>query len=93
MLPVKKFQFAKHFFLATLDISDKAVASASGVTEAGFVEPDRRGKHNSRKKLPDEIRRSVHEHIASFPCVESHYLRKDITREYLEEGLSLATMY
>ena len=91
----KRIQVCKTYFLATLDISDKVVANASGsLTEAGFISPDQRGKHHNRSnKLPDAVRQSVHDHIASFPRVESHYLRRDTNREYLEEGLSLSTMY
>ena len=53
-----------------------------------------RGKHKNRpKKIPISIVNSVHEHIKMFPCVESHYCRKNSDRNYLSEDLSISEMH
>ena len=55
---------------------------------------DERGKSAARPKMIDTcITESVIEHINLFPRVPSHYTRKDSSREYLEENLSLSVMY
>lgn len=36
---------------------------------------------------------SVREHINSIPRVESHYLRANTTREFVDGGLCIAEMY
>ena len=55
---------------------------------------DMRGKHHNRpQKVSDFLLNAVREHIRSFPTVESHYVRKDSERQYLEEGFSIAKIY
>lgn len=89
-----KTNVCKTFFLHTLDISDKVVITAINKKQHGIVQSDRRGKHALRpNSLPASTRENVRQHIRSFPRIESHYLRKDTSREYLEEGLNLSKMY
>lgn len=54
---------------------------------------NKRGKHKDHKKLDFEIKQSVRNHINSIPRIESHYLRAQTTREYIEGGKSLADLY
>ncbi len=90
----------KTFFLETLDISHQVVDTAlkKGAHKqnnvSGIVSPDKRGKHDTRaNKLPADKLMQVKGHINSFPRVESHYCRKDTSKEYLEPGLSIPKMY
>lgn len=79
----RKTTVCKTYFLATLDVSDKAVATACAKkTTEGFVKPDNRGKQqNKGNKLPDAVKQSVHDHIASFPRVLT------LSEKRLEQGV------
>lgn len=43
--------------------------------------------------LEDNLTQSVKEHINSIPRIESHYLRAQSTREFIEGGKTLAQLY
>ena len=85
----------KEMFLNTLNISDAWIRSISSKSQKGFdISPDKRGRHGNRaNKISEDVELLVIEHINSFPRTESHYVRKTTTREYLEENLSIKTMY
>jgi len=84
----------KTYFLDTLDVSNKTIDTTIGKKASGVVESDQRGRHVTRpNRIKQEVRDDIRQHIASFPKVPSHYLRKDSTREYLEDGMTLAKMY
>ena len=54
--------------------------------EDGKTQRDRRGKHVAgRRRIDEESKNHVREHIASFPTKEAHYVRKDSRRKYLDE--------
>ena len=57
--------------------------------------PSQRGKHASRpKKLPDDVRQRVIQHISSFPSEPSHYSRScNSGRQYLSPILTINKMY
>jgi len=56
---------------------------------------DERGRHHNRpKKIPEEAKEKVREHIKSFPQRKSHYSQKDNRkRKYLSENLSISRMH
>lgn len=85
----------KTMFLNTLDISKRMVTTVLGKLRKGEqCLTDKRGKFkNQPNTLNEEKTASVKEHINLFPRVPSHYTRKDSSREYLEENLSLSIMY
>ncbi|GFN91926.1 DNA repair protein rhp54 [Plakobranchus ocellatus] len=51
------------------------------------------GKHGKQKKWSAESVQSVLAHIQSFPKVDSHYCRKESSREFLDQSLSISEMY
>ncbi|XP_070194118.1 uncharacterized protein [Littorina saxatilis] len=57
------------------------------------LEQEKRGKQSQRGNSKDSEKDEIRKHINSFARVESHYARKDSTREYLESSLSLLKMY
>ena len=58
------------------------------------IAEDMHGKHTNRPGRTSEAATdSVHEHIALFPRVESHYCRESTSREYLHESLSISKMF
>ena len=92
----EKIRVCKTMFLSTISIGGTVVDTAlkKKNKESGIVMDDQRGKHmNRHNKLPCAVRKNIRKHLNSFPRVESHYLREQTHREYLEEGLTIAKMY
>lgn len=88
----KKIRVCKEFFKATLDINDRVIATVRDkVTKHGYVTEDLRGKHQ-KTKLLDE-RQEAHDFINAIPRIESHYLRAQTTREYIEGGKTLNDIF
>lgn len=89
-----RIRVCKTFFKATIDINDRPIRTAlTKKTETGFVEGDMRGKHDKHPTVDPEIKDSVRNFIIAIPRVESHYLRAQTTREFIESGKSLADLY
>ncbi|KAJ8685237.1 hypothetical protein QAD02_021030 [Eretmocerus hayati] len=91
----EKIQVCQEMFLNTLDVSVSIVRTTLGkMRERSAVLEDERGKAPkiSMRSNPEKLS-SARDHINSFPRVESHYTRKDSSKEYLEEGLSIKAMY
>ncbi|CAC5379231.1 unnamed protein product [Mytilus coruscus] len=53
---------------------------------------DKRGRHVKRK-ISDEPKDRIRNHINSFPRIDSHYCRSSVKRQYLDPCLSIAKMY
>lgn len=84
------------FFCTTLCISQSVVQNA--VKNKDFVgqyskDKDPRGMCGAHNKTRPEKVQEVHDHILSFPSMESHYVRKKSKRQYLDRKLSIAKMY
>lgn len=88
-------QVCRSFFMNTLNVSEKVIRTVlAKMDSSGFIEKDNRGGRSAEAALKDEAKRKLIEnHISRFPRVESHYCRKDSTREYLNSDLSLKKMY
>lgn len=88
-------QVCKLLFLNTLSVSDKSVRTAlAKKTETGITERDKRGgRPQSQVERDAVIKDLVTQHINRFPRVESHYCRKDTTREYLHSDLTKRKMF
>ncbi|KAJ4437143.1 hypothetical protein ANN_17278 [Periplaneta americana] len=83
-------------FLHSLGINDMWVMTAMQELDkgTGIVSPDKRGKHRNRgNAVSESVKDSIRQHICSFPAVDSHYIRKDSTRKFLDGDLSIAKMY
>lgn len=91
-IDLTKVRVCKEFFKATLDINDRVINTVRSKTTAnGFVAEDLRGKH-SKPKLT-EASEYVREFINSIPRIESHYLRAQTSREYIEGSRTLSEIY
>lgn len=92
----RKIRVCKEFYLGTLDISQRRISyfhecmkdRNTGIPSSG----ERRGK-NTKRKIPEDDKDLVREHIRSFPKIESHYCRSKTKKEYLESSLTLQKMY
>ena len=89
----KNVKVCKKMSLDTLDISDRFVATAlTKKNSLGTCDAEKRGKQSQRANSKDSEKEEIRRHN-SFPRVESHYTRRDSTREYLESSLSLQKKY
>ncbi|RVE43346.1 hypothetical protein evm_011986 [Chilo suppressalis] len=91
----EKQRVCKFFFKNTLDINDRPIRTViSKLNTSGIVEPEKRGKHEKHAtKIPEVLLEGVRKHINKIPRIESHYLRKQTTREYIDGGKSLTDLY
>ncbi|XP_055676594.1 uncharacterized protein LOC129785944 isoform X2 [Lutzomyia longipalpis] len=92
----KRIEVCLKMFVDTLSISHQMVKTAFSKIdpESFLIEEDQRGKFERQIRQDWEAtKKSVIDHINSFPRVESHYVRENSTKEYLEEGLSVAQMH
>ncbi|CAG9766085.1 unnamed protein product [Ceutorhynchus assimilis] len=85
----------RKMFISTLDVGEKVLRNAvKKVQSTGVLEKEKRGGRDKISALKDRaVRDSIINHINKFPRVESHYCRKDSSREYLHGDLSLRKMY
>uniref|UniRef100_A0A1Y1N893 DUF7869 domain-containing protein n=1 Tax=Photinus pyralis TaxID=7054 RepID=A0A1Y1N893_PHOPY len=91
-----RFVVCKDCFMKTFDISKKfiEVTVAKKCSESsGVVTLDQRGKHENRKKIPDNDKEKAKDHILSIPMYESHYTRRQSSRKYLPSYYTLTSMY
>lgn len=79
----------------TLDIGDKFIRTTWKKFDGkGTVERDKRGNFMRREGVAGVIKEKIREHIInSLQRIESHYLRSQTTKEYIDGSLTLAQMY
>ncbi|VEN64043.1 unnamed protein product [Callosobruchus maculatus] len=86
----------KQFFMATLSINSRIIRTViekRSDSVGPIVEPEKRGKHENHKKVCEEIKNGVRDHIKGIPRIESHYCRSGTKREYIEGGKSVADLH
>lgn len=90
-----KVRVCKVFLMNTLGISEKTLRTViqAKVTGTGIIPEDGRGKHGKHAKVDEDLKKSVSDHINSIPRIESHYVRSDTTREFIDGGLSISELY
>lgn len=89
-----QIRVCKEFYLTTLDISARRVSYLHETKdpETSVPSTSKWGIH-TKKKLSNECKESVRDHINSFPRIESHYCRSVTRKEYFESSLNLQKMY
>ncbi|KMQ85258.1 lish domain-containing [Lasius niger] len=88
-----RIRVCKYFFKATLDINDRPIRTVISKIENGFTKEDLRGCHGNHRRLDESIKDGVRKHIDSIPRIESHYLRTQTTREFIEGGKTIADLH
>lgn len=84
----------KDFFMKTLDIGPKMIEIALKKKSGGTAAMgDKRGRHVPANKTKDDMLHRIRKHIESFPKMNSHYARKDTSREFLSADLNVRKMY
>lgn len=77
-----------------MSINNRPIATViAKKNERGFVEEEKRGKHGKQNKLSSDTIQRIRDHINSIPRIESHYLRQQTTREYIDGGKNLTDLY
>ncbi|KAL5239426.1 hypothetical protein ACI65C_006836 [Semiaphis heraclei] len=91
----EKKRVCQKFFCATLSITFPVVNNAlKNCNDFGmYTGIDGRKGQVAWNKLPLEITNKVKNHIDLFPRVESHYCRRDSSKQYLSSDLNISTMY
>lgn len=89
-----RYLVCKRFFCSTLDINSTVITTAHAKKdEHGVIGPDLRGKHDNHACIDPASKDAVREHINSIPRIESHYLRAQTTRQYIDGAVNIATLY
>lgn len=89
-----KIRVCKIFYKNTLGINDRPIRTViEKTTETGIVETEKRGRHGKQKSVGNDIIQSIKNHIESIPRIESHYLRQQSSREYIEGGKNIADLF
>ena len=91
---LKGVRVCKVMFHNTLNVSETHVKTCWAKSNEGIAFPDHglKGKA-SNHKLTKEQEESIFKHIKSFPVMESHYLRQQTERQYLDSNLNIEKMY
>ena len=89
-----RIQVCKSYYLTTLDISNNRLNTyyATRNPTSGTPSQRKQGRH-VKKRIADEHRNAVRDHINCFPRIESHYCRATTSRQYLDPALSVSRMY
>ncbi|CAH1640749.1 unnamed protein product [Spodoptera littoralis] len=85
----------KTMFLNSLSVSGKIIKTSWDKYDGSIIiEEDKRGRHTNHNQIikPDTIK-SVCDHVRSFAPVESHYIRKNSTKLYLDGSLNISKMF
>ena len=75
-------------FLQTLCVGETFVTPKTGIVKNRKKKIDQGGR-----KLSDDMKTLIKEHIKSFPIMESHYTREQSSRTFLGSNLNLTKMY
>ncbi|KAL0821161.1 hypothetical protein ABMA28_005780 [Loxostege sticticalis] len=86
----QRIRVCKQFYINTLDISDRQIRTVKAKTDSqGFLEQEKRGKHDNRKRINSDVLQDIKDHINSIPRIESHYLRSKTDKEYISDGKTI----
>lgn len=86
-------RICKTMFKNTLDINDRTIRTVTEKSTGGFLKEDQRGKHNKHYTVSETIKNEIRDHIKGIPKIESHYLRAQTTREYIDGGKTISDLH
>lgn len=96
-LPINnlEIQVYQKMFLQTLTISDKVVNNVcKKLIMSPVLSTDMRGKHSNRPlSIKEDVKNAIRKHINSFSIVDSHNVRENTAKKYLESGLCIFKMH
>ncbi|KAJ8875137.1 hypothetical protein PR048_023030, partial [Dryococelus australis] len=74
-------------------VCEKFVMDTLNKTCDGVVEEDMHGKRGNHPTIDPTTSEDVRTHINSIPRIESHYLRKQTSREFISGGITVADLH
>ncbi|CAG9834557.1 unnamed protein product [Diabrotica balteata] len=77
----------------TLDINDRPIRTVIDKSEGVFLKGDQRGRRKKHFTVCETIKNKIRVHIKSIPKIESHYLRAQISREYIDGGKTITDLH
>ncbi|KAM3960074.1 uncharacterized protein ACR2FA_005875 [Aphomia sociella] len=84
----------KTFFMKTLDISDRVIRTVkSKIDEHGILAQDLRGQHSNHVRVDEQLLNDIKQFIDAIPRIESHYIRQNSTREYIDGGKTISDLF
>ena len=91
----EKAKVCKTMFLNTISAGERIVTTFWKKYDGEMtIAEDKRGKYKHKNSVMDEeMIKSVCDHVKSFSLVESHYIRKDSKKLYLEDVKSASRMF
>ncbi|XP_012560119.1 uncharacterized protein LOC105846187 [Hydra vulgaris] len=90
-----QYRVCKSYYLSTLNISSHRVFYFHKFNKSlttGTPLQSKSGKH-VKKRLLEESKQVVRDHINLFPKIDAHYSRKKTHKEYMEGSLNIGRMY
>lgn len=91
-----RVRVCKLFFINTLDINDRPIRTVlekkNKVCE-NLIEIDLRGKHSNHHAVDQSIKDGMRVHIDSIPKIESHYLRANTSRVFIDGSKTVADIH
>lgn len=90
----QKYRVCKIFFTNTLGINDRPIRTViEKMNNSGIVDAELRGKQKRHGNISVDLLNGVRNHIKSIPRIESHYIRKQSSREFIEGGKNVTDLY
>ena len=80
-------------FASLHGIGTKRVRRVAKHLSEGVTPKDKRGTHNNRNCIAEDLKQKVDTHIRSFPYCVSHYAGHGRKRRYLSSQLTVVKMY
>lgn len=91
-----RVRVCKLFFINTLDINDRPIRTVlkkKNKVCGNLIENDLRGKHNNHHTVDEGIKDGIKAHIDSIPKIESHYLRANTSRLFIDGSKTVADIH
>lgn len=92
----EKFKVCQTMFLNTFDITLKkarVIVEKKRFSNSKICCEDKRGKHGNHRKVTENDKVLIREHINLFPAYQSHYSRTHTQKKYMSSDLSISQMY
>lgn len=82
----------RDMFVKTLGVSTKRINTSLKKSRHLDLK-DHRGQHHNHRKMPEDKKNEVRDHIRKIPKYKSHYRRGETDKEYLPPHMTLELMY
>ncbi|XP_075225323.1 uncharacterized protein LOC142326614 isoform X1 [Lycorma delicatula] len=89
----RNFEYVNFFFVVTLGITNRCIHTVISKSTGGFLGDDCRGKHNNKGQVAEEIKYDIRAHISLIPKIESHNIRANSDKLYIEGDKTIAVLY